>query len=84
LSFQQVADMPASGLRFEDRLDGVSNYSPWKEQIMLVLMENDIWEFANSIMMPPTDPKELAAHKLKDVKLRCIVLNKVKDHLIPH
>jgi hypothetical protein len=60
--------MAASGLRFEDRLDGVSNYSPWKERIMLVLMENDIWEFANSIVAPPADPKDLAVHKLKDVK----------------
>jgi hypothetical protein len=40
--------MVATGLRFEDRLDGVSNYSPWKERIMLVLMENGIWEFANN------------------------------------
>jgi hypothetical protein len=35
--------MAASGLRFEDRLDGVSNYSPWKKRIMLMLMENNIW-----------------------------------------
>jgi hypothetical protein len=76
--------MVASSLRFEDRLDGVSNYSPWKERIMLVLMENDIWEFSNSIVAPPTDPKDLAAHKLKDVKAKRIILDGVKDHLIPH
>ena len=76
--------MVASGLWFEDRLDVVSNYSPWKETIMLVLMENDIWEFVNSIVAPPTDPKDLAIHKLKDVKARIIILDGVKDHLIPH
>jgi hypothetical protein len=76
--------MVASGLRFEDRLDGVSNYSPWKERIMLVLMENDIWEFANSIVVPPVDPKDLAIHKQKDVKAKRIILDGVKDHLIPH
>jgi hypothetical protein len=43
--FQQVVEMVATVLRFEDRLDGVSNYSLWKERIMLVLMENRIWEF---------------------------------------
>jgi hypothetical protein len=37
---------------------------------MLVLMENDIWEFANSIVAPPTDPKDLVAHNLKDVKAK--------------
>jgi hypothetical protein len=36
-------------------LDGVSNYSPWKERIMLVLMENKIWEFSNTQITPPTD-----------------------------
>jgi hypothetical protein len=71
-------------LRFEDRLDGVSNYSPWQERIMLVLMQNDILEFANSIVAPPVDPKDLASHKLKDMKARRIILDGVKDHLIPH
>jgi hypothetical protein len=76
--------MATSGLRFEDRLDGVSNYSAWKEQIMLVLMENDIWEFANSIVFPTVDPKDLVAHNLRDVKARRTILDGVKDHLIPH
>jgi hypothetical protein len=71
-------------LWFEDRLDEVSNYSLWKERIMLVLMENDIWEFSNSIVAPPMDPKDLAIHKLKDVKAKRIILDGVKDHLIPH
>jgi hypothetical protein len=75
--------MASSGLWFEDRLDGLSNYSPWKERIMLVLMENDIWEFSNSIMTQPMDPKDLATHKLKDVKARRIILDEVKDHLMP-
>jgi hypothetical protein len=49
---------------------------------MLVLMKNDIWEFANSIVAPPANPKDLAAHNLKDMKARRIILNEVKDHLI--
>jgi hypothetical protein len=76
--------MAASDLRFEDRLDKVSNYNVWKERIMLVLMENNIWEFSNSIVAPPTDPKDLAAHKLNAMKDRRIILDRVKDHLIPH
>jgi hypothetical protein len=77
-------EIVASGLCFEDRLDRVSNYNPWKERIMLVLMESDIWEFANSIVVPPTYPKDLATHKLKDVKAKTIILDGVKDNLIPH
>jgi hypothetical protein len=62
-------------LWFEDRSDEVSNYSPWKERIMFVLMENDIWEFSNSIVAPPVDPKDLAAHKLKYVKYIKIIID---------
>jgi hypothetical protein len=76
--------MASLGLRFEDRLDGVSNYSPWKDRIMLVLMENDIWEFSNYIVVPPADPKDVAAHKLKDMESRRIILDRAKYHLIPH
>lgn len=75
--------MAASGLRFEDKLDGLSNYSPWKERIMLVLMDNDIWEFANSIVAPPVDPKDLASHKLKDVKFRRIIPRWSEGSLYP-
>jgi len=50
----------------------------------LVLMKNNIWEFSNSIVVPPTDPKDLAVHKLKDMKSRRSILDKVENHLIPH
>jgi hypothetical protein len=74
--------MAASGLRFEDGLDKVSNYSHWKERIMLVLMEDGIWEFANTQITPPTDAAELVIHNQKDVKVGHIILDGVKDHLI--
>jgi hypothetical protein len=76
--------MAATGLRFEDRLEGASNFVPWKARVTLILMENGLWDFANTIVTPPTDPKDLAAHELKDVKARRIILDAVKDHLIPH
>jgi hypothetical protein len=37
-----------------------------------------------SIVIPPMNPKYLTTHKLKDMKSRRIILNEVKDHLIPH
>jgi putative lipoic acid-binding regulatory protein len=43
-----------------------------------------LWEFANTKLTPPTDPKDLVAHELKDVKSKRIILDVVKDHLIPH
>jgi hypothetical protein len=35
-------------------------------------------------MIPPTDPAQLVIHNQKDVKARRIILDGVKDHLIPH
>jgi hypothetical protein len=75
--------MNAVDLRLEDKLEGASNFVPWKERVTLVLMENMLWEFSNTIMIPLIDPKDLIAHELKDMKSRRIILDEMKDHLIP-
>ena len=46
-------------IRFEDRLDGISNYIPWRVRIIVVLKEWKIWSFANTKMTKPTDKDEL-------------------------
>jgi hypothetical protein len=43
-----------------------------------------IGEFANKKVISPTDPKDLDAHELKDMKSRRIILDVMKDNLIPH
>lgn len=48
-----------TNMRYEDRLDGSSNYNPWKERIKLILLVNSIWEFGHKEIQNPTDPKEL-------------------------
>lgn len=74
----------ATGLRFEDRLVGSSNYSTWRERIVVVLEENKIWEFVDKTLKTPTNATALAKHKRKDVKDKRIVLDGVKDHVVPH
>ena len=34
----------ATGLRLEDRLDGAVKFSPWKDRIVLILQENELWD----------------------------------------
>jgi hypothetical protein len=60
---------------------GASKFIPW---VILILMENGLWEFFNTMVTPLTVPKELEVHNQKDVKYRSIILDTVKDHLIPH
>ena len=73
-----------TSLKYEDRLEGLSNYSLWKERIKLVLLVNDLWEFVDTKIMSPINAAELARHKKSDAKAKLIILDGVKDHLIPH
>ena len=46
-------------IRYEDRLDGVSNYILWKVRITVVLKEIRVSNFINSVMTKPTNKDEL-------------------------
>jgi hypothetical protein len=36
-------------IRFEDQLDGISNYLQWKVQMSVVLKENKIWNYVSPV-----------------------------------
>jgi hypothetical protein len=78
----------ATSLRFEDRLDGAANFSPWKERIVLLLEEAELWDTMNNTqknpIIVPADATLLAAFQKKNVKAERIILDAVKDHVIPH
>ena len=57
-------------IQFEDRLDGVSNYIPWKVRIIVVLKEWKIWRFANNTVTKPTDKDELEEHEALEARPR--------------
>jgi hypothetical protein len=73
-----------SSIRFEDRLEGISNYLQWKIRINSVLKENKLWPFANTVIAVPTDPATLDVHEVNEAKTQRIILDGVRDHLIPH
>jgi hypothetical protein len=74
-----------SNIRFEYRLEGVSNYLQWKVIISSVLKENKLWSFANTIVpIPSSDPIALDFHEVREAKTQRIILDGVKEHLIPH
>jgi hypothetical protein len=44
-----------------------------------------IWSFVSTIVVvPSTDPIDLDLHEVKEAKSQRIILDGVKDHLIPH
>ena len=72
-------------IRYEDRLEGISNYLQWKVQISSILKENKLWSYVNTVVVAPTaDLVALDLHELKEAKGQRIILDGVKDPLIPH
>jgi hypothetical protein len=66
-------------------LDGISNYLQWKVRISNVLKENKIWNYVSFVVVVPTaDLVALDLHEVKEAKDQRIILDGVKDHLIPH
>jgi hypothetical protein len=68
------------GLRMEDRLTGVCNWSSWKARIVLILEEIELWD----IVIPPIDVVLLAEFRKRNIKAKRTILDAVKDHIIPH
>ena len=74
----------------EDRVDGDGNFVPWKARLVLILKENELWDevvnntTTNPIGVPASiDAQALSAFNKKDIKARRIILDVVKDHVIP-
>jgi hypothetical protein len=58
-----------SNIRFEDRLEGISNYLQCKVRITSVLEENKLWSFLDTVMLVPAlDPIVLDVHEVKEAK----------------
>jgi hypothetical protein len=76
--------MEITPLRVEDRLDGASNFLYWKVRVTLVLKEYELWELVDKVVVPLTNPVDLAVHQKKEIKSEWVLLDLVKDHLIPH
>jgi hypothetical protein len=53
--------------------------------MLVVLKENKIWNYVSSVVVSPTtDLVALDLHEVKEAKSQRIILDGVKDHLIPH
>ena len=80
----------APGLRIEDRLDGVGIFCPWKAKIVLILHENELWGIVENSTTTPvvipaaTDIAALTTFNKLDIKAKRIILDAIKDHVIPH
>jgi hypothetical protein len=50
--------MSVTSVEVEDKLDGASNFFPWKERISVILKEQDLWDV---IINPHLAPAKTSA-----------------------
>jgi hypothetical protein len=75
----------ATSVRYEDKLKGAPNYLQWKLKITIVLKENKLWSYVSTtVPVPVHNPIALDLHEVKEARAQRILLDGVKDHLIPH
>ena len=67
----------------DEKFEGVDNFRAWKYRISLVLEENE-WDSYISGEVPVLEGDEAKAlHKKNLIKAKRIIINSIKDHLIP-
>jgi hypothetical protein len=80
--------MLVSQMRENDRIDGASNWSPWKTRITLVLEDLELWDIVQDTMVIPTAPAPSplldADFRKKNIKAKRTICDAVRDHIISH
>ena len=70
--------------QLEDKLGGVDNFRARKYKISLILEENDLDQYINGEVPELKGDEAKAAHKRSMDKAMRIIVDYIKDHLIPH
>jgi hypothetical protein len=78
--------MSASQMRFEDRLAGPSNLSPWKVRMIFVLEDLELWDIIEATVppIPVTTPILVVEFRKRNNKAKRTICDTVRDHIIPH
>jgi hypothetical protein len=66
-----------------DKLEGVENLHAWKYRIGLILEENDLAKFIKENVPEPEEDVAKAKYKKDMVRVKWIIPDSIKDHLIP-
>jgi DNA integrity scanning protein DisA with diadenylate cyclase activity len=81
-------------IKSENKLEGASNFIAWKTRIDLILVKNKVLDIVKGKIMEPQfeagkekEPQNVAVmekFKDNDVNAMSIIVDFVKDHLIPY
>jgi hypothetical protein len=74
-----------ASIKLEDQLDGISNYLQWKVRMTTIFKENKLWALVTTVIVSSSnDPISLEIHEVKEAKSQRLILDGVRDPLIPH
>ena len=69
--------------KLDENIEGADNFRAWKYKISLVLEENELDSYISGEAPVPEGDEAKALHKKNLVKVKRIIPNSIKDHLIP-
>ena len=64
-------------------MDGSTNFGIWKERMLLLLEDHGLKRYETNVVVVPTNVQQVEAHHKNVSKSRCIVMDGVKDHIVP-
>ena len=70
--------------KLDENLEGADNFRTWKYRISLVLEENELDSYIHEEVPILEGDEAKALHKKKMVMEKRIIVDSIKDHLIPH
>ena len=69
--------------KIDENLEGDDNFRAWNYRISLVLEENELDSYISEKVPVPEGDEAKALHKKKLVMVKRIIVDSIKDHLIP-
>ena len=70
--------------KLDEKLEGAENFQAWNYRISLVLEENKLDTYINEEVPVPEGDEAKSLDKKNLVKAKRIIVDSIKDHLIPH
>ena len=70
--------------KLDENLEGDDNFRAWKYRISMVLEENELDSYISEEVLVPEGDEAKSLHKKKLVMAKRIIVDSIKDHLIPH
>ena len=69
--------------KLDENIEGANNFRAWKYRISLVLEENELDSYIHEEVLVLEGDEAKALHKMKMVMEKRIIVDSIKDHLIP-